>query len=379
MNPTPPIGLLISVPWPVRLLGDFQDVTGMPAFTAAIDLRTVVGATPRTDALCQVTGAGLPAPVPFTLNGDPAPLAAIPSLARALAGLRARNVTLRGGYDFQVLTRAPWPVADSPALDVAWTALLLELHGLLRSLSGNEIADYAMAGRAALELHARLFPELCAAALGGALFVDSGDSRSAKSCERALPDMVLALPKGPAPADSPAVVVRAMLQSLLEMRRKWDAFDVRTSELDRVVPMLNLLTPADAGRVYSQILARDLCRQARELMEEVSGLDDDRLAELIDGAHELLRDYHALSSPELEALVTAATGGGAIACRMLPGLNAVLALAPGRQKDVLDALRAAGADARGVALSDGIRLEQVASPKSDSPHRTHGPDTAHPP
>ena len=371
------IGLLISVPWPVRLLGDFQDVTGMPAFVTAIDVRSVVGANPRQDGLWQVTGGGLPAPIVLDPAGDAAPAAAMPSLARALAGLKARNVTLRGGYDFQVLTRAPWPVADSPALDVAWTAVILELHGLLRSLSGNELADYAMAGRAALELHARRFPEVCAAAMGGSLFVESGDSRAVKSCERKLPDMVLALPKAPAPPAPAADVVRAMLQSLLEMRRKWDAFDVRTTELERAVPMLNLVPPDDAGRVYSQLVARDLCRQAQELMEEETGVDDDRIAELIDGAHELLRDYHGLSSPELEALITAATGGGAIGCRVLPGLNAILALAPGRQKDVLDALRAAGADARGVAVSDGIRLEQVAPHKCDSPHCTHGPDSTH--
>lgn len=378
MSAPAPIGLVLSVPWPVRLLGDFQDVTGMPAFVTAIDVRTVVGANPRQDDLWQVTGGGLPAPFSFDPNGDRAAASAMPSLARALEGLRARNVTLRGGYDFQVLTRAPWPVADTPALDVAWTAVILELHGLLRSLSGSELADYAMAGRAALELHARQFPEVCAAAMGGSLFVDSGDARSARSCERALPEMVLGLAKEPAPGAPIPDVVRGMLQSLLEMRRKWDAFDIRASDLDRVVPMLNLLTTDDAGRVYSQLVARDLCRQARELMEEETGIDDDSIAELIDGAHELMRDYHGLSAPAIESLVTAATGGGAIGCRVLPGLSAVLAITPGRQQDVIKSIRAAGGEARGVAVSDGIRLEQVGKHKCDSPHCDHDSEHTRP-
>lgn len=360
MSDTPKIGLLVSVPWPVRLLGDFQDVTGMPAFSAALDLRTAVGANPRRDGLWRVTGGGLAGPIEFDPAGDAGAAEALPSLARARRALLARGVALRGGFDFQVLTRAPWSVADSPALDVACAAVLLELHGLFQNLSAGELAEWVMSGREEMEVHARQYPEVCAAAMGGALFAESGDARAARPCEQSLPEMALGWRPGAPPADALPDAVRAMLQSLVAMRRKWDAFDIRATELERATPMLNLLGDEDAGRVYSQLVARDLCRQARDMMESETGVDDDRIAELLDGAHELLRDYHGLSSPELERLTSAATGGGAIGCRLLPGLNAVLALTPGRQEDVVAALRAAGGEARGTALSDGIRIEPVA-------------------
>ena len=57
--------------------------------------------------------------------------------------------------------------------------------------------------------------------------------------------------------------------------------------------------------MYAHLAMRDLCRQAFELLESEYGIDDDRLVEMMDKQHDMLRDYLGYNVPEIEALILA--------------------------------------------------------------------------
>ena len=115
---------------------------------------------------------------------------------------------------------------------------------------------------------------------------------------------------------------------------------------------------------------RDLSRQAFELMESEYGIDDDRLAEMMDKQHELLRDYLGYNVSEIEALIPVAMGGGALGSKMVLGTNSFISVAPGREKEVISALKQAGGDAVSVAVATGMRAETVPTRRFEGPKKS---------
>ena len=138
-------------------------------------------------------------------------------------------------------------------------------------------------------------------------------------------------------------------------------FNLRETPADDVIPRLRELPDRDAGIVYGHLVTRDLCRQAFELLESEYAVDDDRLAEMVDKQHEMLRDYLGYNVPEIEALIPAAVSGGALGCKIILGTDSFLAFAPGREKDVISSVKKAGGEAYPVATADGMRVEALAA------------------
>jgi mevalonate kinase len=372
--------LVVSVPWPVRLFGDLQYFLGLPAITLALDLRTAVAATPRSDGRFTVSAAWIPEPLSFEPGEAAKTFPQMPALSRALRAVqpgkeklpeRAAYCARQDGCDFHVISRAPWTDAlpDSPALLAAWTVALLSLDAQLADLSGNETAEVACRAYRDEPPAARWIPETYACILGGMLFLepctDSGALSAAKPAkvapiDRALPGIVscYAGPDGKG-LDRYAQAVRGTLSALSGIVKLQEGFNLRDASADEVIPRLRELPDADAGVVYAHLAMRDLCRQAFELLESEYGIDDDRLVEMMDKQHEMLRDYLGYNVPEIEALIPVATGGGALGSKIVLGTNSFIAVAPGREKEVISSVKQADGDAVSVAVAPGMRAEMV--------------------
>jgi len=373
--------LIASVPWPVRLFGDLQYFLGLPAITLALDLRTAVAATPRSDGRFTVSAAWIPKPLPFEPGEAAKAFPQMPALSRALRAAPPRKEKLQDGCDFHVLSRAPWTEAlpDSPALLAAWTVALLTLDGRLADLSANETAEAACRGYQDEPPSARWIPETYACILGGMVFLeprsDSGALSSARPAkvapiDRELPGIVscYAGPGGTG-LDRHAQAVRSTLSALSGIVKSQEGFNLRDASDDEVIPRLRELPDADAGVVYAHLAMRDLCRQAIESLESEYGIDDDRLAEMMDKQHEMLRDYLGYNVPEIEALIPVATGGGALGSRIALGTNSFISVAPGREKEVISSLKQSGGVAVSAAVATGMRAETVPTRRFEGPKK----------
>lgn len=349
---------VISVPWPLRLFGECQDFLELPCVVMAADLRTAVVAAPADGELSTINAPGLAGPVSVKLD-DPVSGSAMPAFAAALQAVAARGVKLSGAYDFRVVTNAPWfdRLPDSPAMLVGWIAAFLSLDGDLEKLSGQEIAEIAIAARKNEPIFRRQVPEIYAATLGGTLRMQPGDQPEAKPLERNMPGIIVgSVPK--ATGDSLAAPVAEMLKALLAMKQASAKFDIRTSAFDDVVPLLRKIGETEAGLVYAQVRLRDVCREAIETMEFEEGFDDDKLGELLEESHAALGDYLGLRDERLDPLIAAAVSGGALGCKILPGCASFMAFAAGRADDVMKSIREAGGHARLSNATDGIRVEE---------------------
>ena len=189
--------------------------------------------------------------------------------------------------------------------------------------------------------------------------------------DRALPGIVscYAGPGGNG-LDRHAQAVRDTLSALSGIVKLQEGFNLRDASDDEVIPRLRELPDADAGVVYAHLAMRDLCRQAFELLESEYGIDDDRLAEMMDKQHEMLRDYLGYNVPEIEALIPVATGGGALGSKIVLGTNSFISVAPGREKEVISSLKQAGGDTVSVAVATGMRVETVPTRRFEGPKKS---------
>lgn len=360
MKPPNRMGLVASVPWPVRLFGDWQDEFGLPAIVMATDLRTAVGATPRDDELCSVEAPWLSTPVTF----DPASLSARPgpasSLVRSFQALRDKGVSVTGGFDFKVYTRVPAGerLPDSAAFATAWVVCLLALDGRLRDLSGAEVAEMASAAFQARAASPVAVPEIAASVLGGTLRISPGPPLRTWPIEREAPGIVLAYPrKRPRKSNHIRTTREEARQALRSVQGLMKGFSFAETNLDETVPRLGELPERHAGILYALLSARDLCNEAYTLLEDEHGLDDDKFGEMLDTVHGILGDYFGLRFPGIEKLVAAAKGAGALGCRICSGADSLIAFAPGKQSEVIAAVKKAGGDAHPAAGSDGMYVE----------------------
>ena len=356
MTQTRPDRLIVSVPWPLRLFGDLQEPFGLPSITAAVDIPTGVGAVPRSDGLACINAAGLAEPVTFDPRSEDKKQPPIPSFSGAVRALRKKGVALDRGFDFQVYTRVPAVerVLESPAMVAAWTITLLALCGRLRELSGSEVADFARAAFDEQEPRPQGSAEIVTCVLGGALFIRSGEKAEALPIERELPGLVLGYTRAPVvKRDHGSEIVRETRLAVGEMEN----FSIAETSLDEAIPRFAELDERRAGLLYAHLMNRDLCARAYEMIESEYGMDDDRFGEVLDDAHEMLRDYLGFHLPKLEVLMDAAKEAGALGCKIIPDRSSFVAFAPDREEAVKEAIRHAGGEACSAPVSRGMHVE----------------------
>lgn len=349
-------GMAISVPGRVCLFGERQDDLGLAVITVAIDLRMRLTAEPRDDGEVVVRMPNVQnewrVRVADEMDSDPAHQ----YLKAVIRILKQQGMRLDRGCDVTVESRIPvnFGLGSSSALAVGWMVTLLALHGRLAELSGSDVARLAHEAERVLDASAGAVDSY-ACALGGVLHMDCSGPVKASPVGRELDGLVVGHLPERADAGDPDDFAPRVRAAAEEMMGRMPGFSLRDTPADEVVPELEHLSEDQAGRLYAALADRDVCRQGRELLE-TDFVDDDRLGELIDRHHAMLRDYAGRSSPQIERLIEVAKDVGALGCKVNGARGSITAFAPGKQEKVVSAIEKAGGKAYAVSTSDGMQM-----------------------
>ncbi len=279
----------------VILLGEHAVVHGHPALAGAIDRGVRLTATDGPLRL-RIASWGLD-----VAAGDDHPV------ARALAAVAAALGVTRGALDGDADLPAAAGLGSSAATTVAVARALAALAGT--APSPDALADAANAGERCF--HGNPSGVDVALALRGGLGVYRRGAGLAPLAAAPLP-LVVGLSGEPR---STAAMVARVAEALAA-------------------------APARAG---DQLAALGAAATEGAAIVTSAAPDLARLGALFTAAHRTLAAL-GVSSPGLDALVEAALGAGALGAKLTGagGGGAVIALAPGRQDEVLAAWRAAG-------------------------------------
>ena len=350
----------VSAPCRVCILGEHQSYLGSDAIAMAVDMRCTVEADSIEEAEFRLDGDGEEPLEVVPLAEASAPAEHPSRFACALATLREADLTFPTGYRFKASSEIPsrCGLAAEAAEAAAWVVALLRAGNQLPAKTGSDLAELCLRTMAA-------GPQGFVAAIDAYVCSIGGKVHRAAVGESSIISLVGADLAGfvfgcaADPGDWSPVrseVQRAADQALEAMRGAMPSFDLAQATLDDTIPHLGELSPQDAGVIYALVRMETNTRIGVEMLTGDS-FDRDGLAESMDDEHELLRDYFALYTPELDEVLDGLRAAGALGAKGCAGGAGILAFAPGKEDEVVSALEAKGWQASKIVQADGARLD----------------------
>ena len=347
----------IRAPGRVCLFGEHSDYLGLDVLPAAIDLYIEITAHPRDDDLIGVNYVD-------TDKADEFPIDTLLAHRHDRDYLRsAFNVILdlqnppKQGWDLRVSGNIPLAggLSSSSALAVASVFAAGHIGGLRFNLS--DLARYAYEAEVERFGESGGMMDHFASAFGGVIHVTMTSDQRVTPLPAQIEGLVIgdSRKKKKNTVGDLREIRKTVEEGYKQMRREYPAFDRRTTILNEV---LSKSRPDSSVLMAEGTLKnRDLTAKAFELLQ-IKSPNEKYLGELLNQHHEILRDYLSRSTHKIEEMIDAALNAGALGCKIngSGGGGTMLAYAPGKEKDVAEAIQSAGGEAHIVEIDQGVSL-----------------------
>lgn len=354
--------LTVSAPGRICLFGEHQDYLGLPVIAAAITRRI------RAEAHLSPNGQRFQIDMPDVgewMELDPSQeqqyTHARDYLRAGINVLRREGARFPRGAEIRITSNIPMRagVSSSSAMVIMWLRLLCELADPPLSPDVDTLARWGYQTEV-LEFHepGGMMDHFCAS-LGGVLYIDTVPPYRALRLPVQLSGLVLADSLQPkATVEVLASRRRDVTEGLALLKEHLPHFDLHTTPLEEADEALKRLPERPARRVRANLVNRDLTRRALQLLQS-DKWSPQALGDLLLAHHAQLRDGLEVSTPKIEKMLEAALRAGALGGKVngSGGGGCLFAYAPGREEEVVEALKSAGGNAWRVRVDTGVRVE----------------------
>lgn len=339
-----------SAPGRVCLYGEHQDYLKLKVVPAAINLRTIIGIKDNSLESIRVKSHD-------TDSSDEFPISERIILTKnEFDYLRAIVITLQKedlvstltGLDVTIKSSIPIGsgLSSSAALLVAWTTALNDKFQL--NLNEEKIAQICFkAENHILGVNCGVMDQY-SSSLGGVFGLDcDGPPYKIIKYSTVFSGLVIGDSCVRRSANEPLTVLKNQLFSGIAKLQKAAAFDLKEITLKELKKAKSTISPNEYKRLYGAIAIRDITKEAQRNLAKKGSFDLSLLGELLTKQQDALRDLLEVSIPELDNLVTASVKAGALGAK-LTGAGyggCMVALAPGKEKEVALAIENAGGKA----------------------------------
>jgi galactokinase len=350
--------LHVSAPGRICLFGEHQDYLGLPVIAAAVSLRIGVHASPRQDGLFAIEMPDLGERVVLDASWEQLYTAPRDYIRSCMNVLYRKGMRWPQGYDVILHGAIPMNagVSSSSALVVMWLRFLLEVGMNAPAFDDSQLARWAYEAEV-LEFRepGGMMDHFCAS-LGGLLWIDTVPPFAAERWENSLEGIVVGNSREPkATLETLARNRRDVTEGAAKLRDRFAAFDLATSPLAEVDHRIRALPPDPGRRLRANMVNRNITLEAREAI--VQG-DQLRVGHLLTLHHAQLRDGLDLSTEKIERMIDSSLNAGALGAKVngSGGGGCMFAYAPGREKEVAEAIRSEGGVPYIVTVDDGVRV-----------------------
>jgi galactokinase len=350
-----------SAPGRVCLFGEHQDYLGLSVISMAVNLRMVITGKARANGLYHIDMPDIQSFDEFPPHEELPYKHKRDYLRSVVNVLRRKGLKFEEGYDFRIKSDIPMNagVASSSAFTVVWTVTVLKANGALDRFTGQELVHLAHEAEVLEFKEPGGIMDHFTATMGGLLHIDCMEPTRVTQLPRPLHGIVLGNSLEKKPTTSTLGSVKGEVRTAIElMRALLPSFDIRTTPIEEVIPLLRRLPEGIGQKLYANLVNRDICRRALELLQRPA-FDESEMGNLLDDHHEMLRDYIGVSTPKIERMIAAAKEAGALGCKINGSGcgGTMIAYAPRCEEAVASAIEQAGGRSYIVKKSEGVRVE----------------------
>ncbi|NHJ83913.1 MAG: hypothetical protein FK734_00540 [Asgard group archaeon] len=339
-----------SAPGRVCLYGEHQDYLKLVVIPAAINLRTKISVKENKSNKIRIQSFELNRTDEFLLDEN------LTLAHNEFDYLRAIILVLFAegytdnlpGFDIQISSEVPIGsgLSSSAALLVSWLTALDDQLGM--GLTKIEIADLTFkAENQILKINCGIMDQY-SSAIGGIFSLDcNGPPYALKSFTSHFDGLVIGDSLVRRSANEPLTILKNRLyEGMRKIVEKKD-FNFKTITLDELFLVRKLVTKDEYQRLFGAIKIRDLTEKASKELAKGKNQDLNLLGSLLTEQQKMLKENLLVSIKKLDLLVDESIKAGALGAKLTgAGLGGcIVALAPGKEKEVAKAIEKAGGKA----------------------------------
>lgn len=353
-----------KAPGRICLFGEHQDYIGFPIIAAAINLHISIEGAVSPGSHIDIF---LP-DIKERENFDSENFTYQKKrdyLKGAVSVLKKKNLFCQ--REIHAILRGTIPiqagVSSSSALAVAWTGFLLQAGDVPEAPLNDlqRIADLAYFAEVEEFGESGGRMDHYASALGGIIFVEFHPEPKIQPLPMGISEFVLGDSRQPKPTQKTLNRIRtAYEEGFAELRSHLNFDHPHSLSLEQAEPFLEKISgplrPYIAGALKNHRIT-DAARE--ELIKETP--DIQKIASLMNGLQEILRDNLKLSTPKLDRMLEASLKAGALSAKINGSGEGgcIIAFCPGRQEEVAEAIRQTGGIPHLIQIGPGLSVESI--------------------
>ncbi|MHB9130354.1 MAG: mevalonate kinase family protein [Armatimonadota bacterium] len=340
----------------ICLFGEHQDYLGLPVVAAAVNLSMTVTATPRKDRVLSLHLPNIHQHYEYPLDRELSYRHNRDYLPSTINVLRREGIVPATGWNCTLRSTIPINAgtSSSSAMVVAWVKFLLAASGVEKS--SEEIAILANRAEVLEFGQPGGLMDHYLSALGGVYYLDftTQPVKVERLCTR-LTGFVLGNSRQSKATTGVLGTARQQAEAAFAwVHARYPQLDCRTSPREAFSEVLRLMPTELRGKLEANLINRDLCQQGRLMLREAT-IDQAEMGRMLLEHHQQLSEGIGVSTPKLDTMVQAAMDAGALGGKLngSGGGGCMYAYAPGREREVADALEKAGGKAYILCIPDG--------------------------
>lgn len=353
--------IVVRAPGRMCLFGEHQDYLGLPVIAAAIDRYIEMRARRNGGDRFRIEMPDIDAFREIHTEDRFPVLEKRDYFASTLRVLRRYGCIPDEGYDIEIRGTIPINAgaSSSSAVVVAWVRLLLALFGADVQPDALTVARLAYESEVKEHGEPGGMMDHYSISLGGVIFIDTAREDGVEILSESLEGLVLGDSRLPKDTVGTLGSIKQNTRRCLDiLEEKLTGFRLKDADESELPPLLKWL-PQDIAGYFLAAVRNHACtiRAYQEFRKTPPDLT--AIGELMNHHHALLRDQLKLTVPKIDRMIEAALDAGALGAKIngSGGGGSIVVLAPGREREVVEALQQAGARAFPVQVAGGVMLD----------------------
>ncbi|MGX1927798.1 mevalonate kinase family protein [Flagellimonas sp. 2504JD4-2] len=354
--------IVVKAPGRTCLFGDHQDYLGLPVIACAIDRHMILtGEANHSDQLVvNMPDIGLQRT--FSIgkdNGKPEPG---DFLLTALKVLKQYDCIPDKGYNVEITSNIAINAgtSSSSALLLAWAQFLIQAYGCNQEVTREFLSKVAYDAEVTYHGSPGGKMDQYSIGMGNIIYLETGDNFSYEMFHKPIAGLVVA--ESGIPKQTTGVLGELKTKARMaidEVEEKCPDFNLETATEEELPKYIEHVSEDLKIYFSAAIINHNITQQALQEFKK-DELDVDRIGELMNRHHHILKDYLDLTVPKIDNMVDAAMAAGALGAKIVGsgrGGSIVVLAKDGEQDKVVKALMEGGSEnAYAVSVDEGVRL-----------------------